>query len=214
MADLVDRPEANADAFAADFRRRLWQFARRRVPADADADDVVQETLTRLWQRRASVAPAAVRGWLFRVARSAIADLHRARGRAPATLDLGADDELAESPAGRDPEAPRELAACLLPLLDELPEPDRAVLRRVELEGVSQTELARELSLSASGAKSRVQRARDRLRRAVLDCCRIELDRRGLPLDDYECRRAPTPDRCMPDCGTPDCCDPGRRPVS
>jgi RNA polymerase sigma-70 factor (ECF subfamily) len=47
------------------------------------------------------------------------------------------------------------------------------------VEGITQAEAARRLGLSVSGMKSRVQRARARLRAVVDACCRVELDRRG-----------------------------------
>jgi RNA polymerase sigma-70 factor (ECF subfamily) len=45
-------------------------------------------------------------------------------------------------------------------------------------------ELARRLGISASGAKSRVQRARARLKEAVVACCAVYLDAAG-GVDDY-----------------------------
>ena len=171
-------------ATESEFGARLRDYVRRRVPSAADADDVVQEVLTHLWQGRAPSAPAAPTAWLFTVARHAIADLHRRRRRRPAQ----ALEDDAELGAVKAP-APRELARCVRPLLDRLPAADRGLLERVDLGDESQTALAAELRLSVSGLKSRVQRARARLRHAVTECCRIELDRRGLPTDDYECRR-------------------------
>lgn len=171
------------EATAREFRARLHRFVRGHVPSDADADDVVQEVLLRLWQRRDEVDPAATPAWLFMVARNAIADFHRGRGRRPEPL---ASDFDAPEPK---PEQRRSLADCLVPMLEDLDADDRDVLQRIDLRDGSQQDLARELGLSPSGAKSRVQRARARLLRAVADCCRVELDRRGLPLDDHTCRR-------------------------
>lgn len=167
---------------AADFHARLQRFVRRHVPTAADADDVTQDVMLRLWLHREAIEPEAAPAWLFQVARNAIADFHRARGRAPAPL---ADDlDVPEPP----PAARRMLADCLLPMLAGLDAEDRQALERVDLADGAQTDLAAALGLSPSGARSRVQRARARLHRAVTDCCRVELDRRGLPLDDYECR--------------------------
>jgi RNA polymerase sigma-70 factor, ECF subfamily len=56
---------------------------------------------------------------------------------------------------------------------------DQDALRIVELEGVTQVEAARRVGLSVSGMKSRVQRARQRLKTLIEDCCRVERDRRG-----------------------------------
>jgi RNA polymerase sigma-70 factor (ECF subfamily) len=49
-------------------------------------------------------------------------------------------------------------------------------VRLSELEGVSQAEVAARLGLSASGARSRVQRGRRMVREALDDCCRVVID--------------------------------------
>ena len=89
----------------------------------------------------------------------------------------------------------QELATSLKPLIGKLAVADREALRLIEFEGLTQVEAARRLGLSVSGMKSRVQRARLRLRSALDDCCRIALDRRGGVLG-YEGRS----DECGP-CG-------------
>jgi RNA polymerase sigma-70 factor (ECF subfamily) len=81
--------------------------------------------------------------------------------------------------------AREELAGCLGPLVQALPEPYRDAVVLSELRGLTQRETARQLGLSLSGAKSRVQRARHMLHERLLACCRVELDGRGA-LVDYE----------------------------
>jgi len=53
--------------------------------------------------------------------------------------------------------------------------------------------VADRLDLSYSGAKSRVQRGRRLLREALVNCCHVELDRRGGIIDyvprDQLCRQ-------------------------
>jgi RNA polymerase sigma-70 factor (ECF subfamily) len=58
-------------------------------------------------------------------------------------------------------------------------------MKLVDFGGLSQQELADRVGISLSGAKSRVQRARQMLREMVLDCCRVERDGRG-NVTDYE----------------------------
>lgn len=161
---------------------RLRAFVRRRVPSSADADDVVQEVALRLVAQGARTTIASPHAWVAATARRALADFHRARARAGDELgdELAADAEGVRTPA--------EVARCLAPLLARLAPEDRALLERVDVRGASQSELARELGLSISGLKSRVQRARGRLRRALLERCEVELDRRGQPSGDARCR--------------------------
>jgi RNA polymerase sigma-70 factor (ECF subfamily) len=65
------------------------------------------------------------------------------------------------------------------PLVSRLPDKYREALELTEFEGLSQVAAAERLGLSTSGMKARVQRARGQLRDLLLDCCQVELDRRG-----------------------------------
>jgi RNA polymerase sigma-70 factor, ECF subfamily len=73
----------------------------------------------------------------------------------------------------------RELATCLLPMLEKLPEAYREVLELVEIQGVSQRVGAETLGISISGTKSRVQRGRQKLKAMLLACCQVRLDSMG-----------------------------------
>jgi RNA polymerase sigma-70 factor (ECF subfamily) len=183
-----------------EFLDRLRSFVRRRVPRDVDADDIVQEVLAKLVAKGGEVQSGSVHAWLFTVARRAIIDHFRTRR---------GHDQLPEEVSGEDPEscdgtAASELALCLEPMLVSLGEADRSILSRVDMAGESQATIARELGLSPSAVKSRVQRARSRLL-AVLDaCCAVERDCRGAPVDYTR-----SPDRdcpCSPGQGKPPCC--------
>ena len=66
-----------------------------------------------------------------------------------------------------------ELAPCLERFVDQLPAPYRDALRWSDLEGAPLHEVARRQGVSLSGAKSRVQRGRARLRSVVEACCRV-----------------------------------------
>jgi hypothetical protein len=78
------------------------------------------------------------------------------------------------------------LALSLHELIDQLPEPYRQALILTEYQGLSQKQLAERIGISLSGAKSRVQRAREKLRDMLLRCCHFEFDRRGHIVDYYQ----------------------------
>src|SRR5690606_7389395 len=96
-------------------------------------------------------------------------------------------EDLPAAEPDRPAEARVELAACLPRLLERLPERYREAVRLAELEGLPQQEVARRQGVSLSGAKSRVQRGRRRLRELVEACCAVECDHRGSVVD-YEPR--------------------------
>lgn len=166
----------------SEFLERLRAFVRARVPTAADADDVVQDVLLRVVaSRREQEELDSPWAFLRTVAHSALVDFHRSRAREHAALD-------AELVLDREPDDDADLAACVRQLLVELDGDDRALLERVDVQGESQAALARELSLSPSGMKSRVQRARARLRDELFRRCRIECGLGGLPTGPAECK--------------------------
>jgi RNA polymerase sigma-70 factor (ECF subfamily) len=171
------------------FSARLRGFLARRVRGEADLDDLLQDVFARIHAGLGKLKDEEkLEAWLFQVARRAIADHYRQRRGA------GLPEDLPEKPAPRETAA--EVAAWLEPMMALLPEEDREALRLTDLGGLSQKDLAARLGLTVSAAKSRVQRARARLKAAVLDCCSLEMDRRGRPID-YTRKRA--------DCGPCGC---------
>ena len=182
-----------ADAVLHDFQDRLLAFIARRVPDRESAEDILQEVLLRIHRHAGELEnSAAVSAWVHQIARNAIADHYRraaVRRERPAGIDL---DLRAPSPLSEPaPEELRsELAACLRPLVEQLPNAYREAITLTELDGLTQTAAAAQLGLSASGMKSRVQRARAQLRELLQGCCEIELDRRGA-ITRYAPRRTP-----------------------
>jgi RNA polymerase sigma-70 factor, ECF subfamily len=184
--------ETGSQALSAEFQKRLRAFVRGRVQTDADADDIVQDVLTKLVEQRSRV-PGSVHAWLFTVARNVIIDRSRTRRNHAGLVAL----ELVEEP----PEGERaagELARCLGPMMSALSADDRLVLTRIDLGSESQADLARELGVSTSGIKSRVQRARRRLRAVLESCCSIARDTQGKPVD-YQRRAGTDCTRCEGD---------------
>src|SRR6266511_6297398 len=104
----------SSQALSTEFQKRLRAFVRRRVQTDADADDVVQDVLTKL-VLHGSRPPGSVHAWLFTVARHVIIDRSRTRRN---HVDLDAL-ELAEEPSEGEGAA-GELARCLGPMMSAL----------------------------------------------------------------------------------------------
>lgn len=154
---------------------RRWLRARVREPADAD--DLMQEMFIkalRQGQRFCDIHNA--RAWLFEVARNMLADSLRV---ARDTVELP-DNLVSEAD---EPPAVDLLTACLPRVLSELSEADRDVLTRCDLEGMPQAEYAAQHGLSLSAAKSRIQRARERLRARLAEACQVRFDADGHVID-------------------------------
>jgi RNA polymerase sigma-70 factor, ECF subfamily len=179
-------------ALWAEFAPPLRGFLARRVPPGVEADDLVQEVFLRVIRHAGSLRSTdRPEAWLFQIARNALRDSLRARLRRDGRNDaIESEDDLpAESDAAAERAAEAELAPCLTSMVNRLPEPYRTAMTLTTVNGISQADAARQLGISNSGMKSRVQRGRDRLRDMLVRCCAIALDVRG-GVSDFHLRSA------------------------
>jgi RNA polymerase sigma-70 factor (ECF subfamily) len=157
-----------------EFAERLGAFIRARVNDPATADDIRQDVFVKIQKRLGDVRNLGkLESWIYHIARNAIIDHFRARRE---TIEV--PETLSADPAGDDTEM-AGLKESFRRMIHDLPELYREAIVLTELEGVPQTELARRLGISVSGAKSRVQRGREQLRQKLNECCAFEFDRRG-----------------------------------
>lgn len=132
------------------FRRRLTRWP-------DDVEDLVQETLLAVHNKRHTYEPdQPVTAWVHAIARYKLVDLLRARSSREALHDP-LDDEhpaLLSETASMADEARRDLAV----LLELLPDKQRLPIRYVKLEGLSVAQAAQRTGLSESAVKVGVHR--------------------------------------------------------
>jgi RNA polymerase sigma-70 factor (ECF subfamily) len=156
-----------------EFSTRLGQFIRARVADPTTAEDILHDVFVKFQGRLDEFHdPAKIQSWLFLVARNAIIDHYRTR---KPTSKLS-ESLPVEQPA-IDVIEIEELHVMLRRIIDRLPKPYREASVLTAFEGLSQEELAKRLGISVSGAKSRVQRAREQLKEMLLDFSRREFSR-------------------------------------
>jgi RNA polymerase sigma-70 factor (ECF subfamily) len=151
----------------------LRNWVRHRLRNPAQTDDLMQDLFLkalRQGERFCSVHNA--RAWLFEVARNTLADRLRV---ARETIEL--PDDL-PAPAD-DTDTVDSLTACLPRVLAELSDEDRDAITQCDLQGMSQADFATANGLGMSAAKSRLQRARQRLKERVTQACQVQLDAPG-----------------------------------
>ncbi len=156
---------------------QLRGWARHRLGNSTDAEDLLQDVfLLALRQGERFCTVQNARAWLFAVARNTLADRWRV---AHSMVDLPKD--LANFAEEED--AVDTLAACLPRVLSELTPEDREAITLCDLEGMAQADYAKAKSISLSAAKSRLQRARVRMKQHITVVCRVQWDDTGRVLD-------------------------------
>ncbi len=165
--------------------QKLRAFFRRRVTDDQLAEDLLQETFVRVHNGLASLQEQErLAAWVYRVAHNTLVDYFRKGFASKEVLtidDAGPDDIPEENDSAENYN--EEISAGLECIVQRLPPRYREAIELAELKGVTQAEVGARLGLSLSGAKSRVQRGREKLKDLLLECCHFELDRRGNVVD-------------------------------
>ena len=167
-----------AEAIWVKVQAKLKGFVRAKIRDEASADDVLQEIFLKMHQNLHQLREEEkVEYWLFRIAQNAVND-HFRQQKSQRQLTAAPEAPVTEEEA-QVQALTQEVSQWLPFMLELLPEKYRQALYLTEVEGLSQRELAEKLGLSYSGAKSRVQRGREKLRDIVLQCCEVATDKYG-----------------------------------
>jgi len=152
----------------------LRRFLRHRARSEAEGDDLLQDVFLRAMRRPNGLCGIDnPRAWLFHAARNLLIDrLRLAKDQVPLPEDLAAEVEPA-------PPAVDGLAQCLPRVLSELSAEDRDAITCCDIEGMTQKDYAVRIGLGLPAAKSRVQRARARLKARMTEACQVKFDDSG-----------------------------------
>ena len=184
---MGDRTALSVDQVWGEFTAQLRRFIAGRVRGEADVEDILQEVFIKIHRGLDRLDDHfKLHAWVYQITRNAIIDHYR-RGGPDVEMPEELPDRIAEEEDSEGAEA--EVATCLRPMAEDLPEKYREALLLTDIEGLTQKEMAERLGISLSGAKSRVQRAREKLKDVLLECCHLEVDRRGKVVD-WESRQA------------------------
>lgn len=155
--------------------RELLRFIASRTSDSQEAHDLVQEVFLRAARLENGLCGVNNRrAWLFHVARNLLIDRYRL-----AKDEIPLDDELGVAEGAEEVAPVDMLSQCLPRVLSELSPEDREAITLCDIEGLSQQALADRLGLTLPAAKSRVQRARRRLREQLVTACQVEFDEAG-----------------------------------
>jgi RNA polymerase sigma factor (sigma-70 family) len=166
----VEPPLPHPDLLAA--IPRLRRYARVLTGDATRADDLVQETLARGWEKRKLWAAGTdLRAWLFTIMHNVFVNQRATSVRDAQNISLDAEGE--SGAAWQLPvRAPQHAHVELIEVLRELgklPEDQREVLVLAAIEEMRYEEIAAVLSIPVGTVMSRLSRAREKLRRRVND---------------------------------------------
>ena len=167
-----------------EFHKELKTFILNKTRNSADTDDILQEVFVKIIRNIDKVNQAEnLKHYLYGIVRNAINDYFRSRKRVIDNTEI--EEKLTEEEGQSLNTTIAE--CCIKPFINKLPNNYRDALLITEFQNISQKDLAQKLNISYSGAKSRVQRGKEKLKELLIECCDYKSDAYGNILDKENC---------------------------
>lgn len=172
MTELPPPMTAEFERDALSHLNALYNFAMYLTRNPPEADDLIQETYLRAFRFSHRFQPGThLRAWLFQIMRNTFLTFYRLRERETAIAEDGVPDwdvpmfHDAPDEDSRATEAHTDLERAMR----QIPEEFRTVLLLAEVEGLPLEEVARVMACPVGTVKSRIFRAKERLRGLLRD---------------------------------------------
>lgn len=164
------------------FHKELFNFINKRVNDREVSNDILQDVFIKIHLKLNTLSDKdKLASWVYQITRNSILDYFRKqKNKVPLSDNLM---ELEEEKVFN-----AELVTCLKPMIDQLPDNYKEAILQTEMGVLSQKEYADKLGISYSGAKSRIQRARQQLHSLFNECCSIQSDKYG-NIIEHECKK-------------------------
>lgn len=160
-----------------DFHKELEGFIKSRVKDRDATNDILQDIFIKIQNNIGTLRDESkLSSWIYQITRNTINDYFR---KLKPQIEINDYDTVEENQIIDN----MELEKCLKPFVNQLDDKYKEALILTEFKGLTQKQLAEKLDISYSGAKSRVQRAKENLKKLFTDCCAIQSDTYGNVVD-------------------------------
>lgn len=170
---MQDIPHGAADRLQVliDNHRRFLAFLQARVGDRAVAEDIIQDAFVRNLSKIEDLPDDAVVPWFYTTLRNAVIDRHRRQE--VENRRLGEFARELEGNAAAPADVEREICACVGRLAETLKPEYADALARIDVQGQAVKDYAAAEGVSANNASVRVHRARQALKKRVMESCGV-----------------------------------------
>jgi len=169
------------------FNENLHNYVKRRVLDKSLADDIVQDVFLKVMKNIQKLNEVEnIQQYLYKITHNTMVDSFRSRKLVFQELELNTAEHsshLSKNTLNIEPEIESLNSivskSCIKPFIEKLPEKYKTALIAAEINNVTQKELAERFDISYSGAKSRVQRGKEKLKNLLQECCNFKYDTYG-----------------------------------
>jgi RNA polymerase sigma-70 factor (ECF subfamily) len=155
------------------FSSALKKFIITKVSDNDTANDILQNVFLKIHENIHSLKDTSkLESWIYQICRNAINDYYRTKQKKKTLEVIHLDENI-------DNDNYRNFASCLKPFILKLSKNDQDILSKISFENYSQKDYAEKHNLNYSTVKSRLQRARKKLKNLFINCCETKSDSYG-----------------------------------
>lgn len=176
--NMIDKN--NIDTIWQDLSMSLLKFIRSKVSSIEEAEDILQNVFIKIYNNiDGLIDEKKIKSWIYNITRNTIYDYYKQKR--VNTVEF--EDNMLNIADREDEWYLSEISSCIISMIKSLPTSYSEALLKVDIEGLSQKQLAEDLDISIPWAKSRVQRWRKILKEIFLWCCELEINKHGKIID-------------------------------
>jgi RNA polymerase sigma-70 factor (ECF subfamily) len=165
--------ECNIFEIWEEYKSSLLGYIKKRVTNEDDSKDILQDVLLKSYQYCSNGKTVIyLKSWLYKITQNAIIDHHKKANKSTSiSFDL-VETNSEKSILG-------EASEYIKVLLKLLPDDYAKPLYMSDIDSIDQKTIAKNLGLTLSNTKSRIQRARVKLKERFLECCFVSFGESG-----------------------------------
>lgn len=161
-----------------DYQKAVYHYLLKRTKDKNEAEDLTQEVLLKIHQSCCSDTEIKnQKSWTFQIAHNTLIDYYKNQSSTKKLEELPFENEEINT------DEIQKLAEYTASLIECLPEKYAIPLKMADIDNIKQEEIAQKLNLGLSATKSRIQRARVKLKEQILECFQVNLDAHGNPTE-------------------------------
>jgi RNA polymerase sigma-70 factor, ECF subfamily len=159
----------------------LLFFIRKRIKNKEDAEDILQDVYIKLHKNINNLNDEKkIVSWIYQITRNTINDCYKKCYR---LKKVEFEEYHIELTHEEEENLNDEILISMKKIIEELPKDSKELIKLYEFEDMSHKEISKKLEIKENTSKSRLKRAKEKLKNQLDECCVFQIDKFGNVLD-------------------------------
>jgi RNA polymerase sigma-70 factor, ECF subfamily len=164
-----------------DLNKHLLFFIKKRIKNKEDAEDILQDVYIKLHKNIDGLTDEEkLVSWIYQITRNTINDCYKKCYRLKKVEFEEYHIELTQE---EEENLNDEILISMKKIIEELPKDSKELIKLYEFEDMSHKEISKKLEIKENTSKSRLKRAKEKLKNQLDECCVFQIDKFGNVLD-------------------------------